>query len=78
MPDLFLLFARYYWLIALIQCGFGVLGYRRRFRPFIAENPERKLGYQRFLIGYVLVNFLVWSLMGFGIVVGGLSGFFLF
>ncbi len=78
MPEIFLLFARYYWLIALIQCGFGVFAYRRRFRPFIAENPERTLGYQRFLIGYVLVNVLIWSLMGLGIFVGGLSWFFAF
>lgn len=61
MPDVFLLFARYFWLLALIMCAINALGYRQSFRIYSTQYPDRALGYQRFLVGFVLINRLDWK-----------------
>src|SRR5829696_5800210 len=78
MPDLFTLIARYFWLVALLICGVNLLAYRHSLRTTIAQHPERAVGYQRFLIGFAVINLLVWSIMGIGIIVGGLPSVFAF
>ncbi len=76
MPDIFTLFARYFWLAALIMCAINVSVYRRRFRVHITQHPERERGYQQFLTGFVAINVLVWLMMGLGILIGGLPDVF--
>jgi hypothetical protein len=76
MPDIFILFARYFWLVALIMCAFNVSAYRRRLQVYITQYPERERGYHQFLIGFVVINVLVWSIMGVGILIGGLPSVF--
>src|SRR4030095_5781504 len=69
MPNLY---ARYFWLIFLILSPFAAAAEWRRLQVYITQCPERAQGYKRFLIGFVVINGLLWSIMGFGILVGGL------
>lgn len=76
MLDIFSLFARYFWLVALVICAVNTAAYRHRIRVYSLEHPERARGYQQFLVGFVIINVLVWSIMGIGIVFGGLPNVF--
>ena len=76
MLDIFSLFARYFWLVALVICAINTAAYRHRIRGYSFDHPERARGYQQFLVGFVIINVLVWSTMGIGIVFGGLPNVF--
>jgi hypothetical protein len=76
MPDIFTIFAHYFWLIALVLCFINAVAYQRRFQSIIAEHPERARGYQQLLIGFVAVQSVVWLVMGIGIVLGGVPNIF--
>lgn len=83
MLDIFDLFARYFWLLALVITAINVSvywrnAYRQSAREHMAQHPEQARGYHQFLIGFFIANVLVWSVMGFGIVVGDVPNLFAF
>lgn len=72
------LITHHFWLLALVITGVNAALYRQRFQALAAEHPERAEGYQRFLLGFVVISAVVWLVMGFGVVVGGVPGAFAF
>lgn len=76
MPDIFPLVSRFFWLIALVVTAINALLFHQRLRPLIAQDPRRERGYHQFLLGLLLVSGLLWSLMGIGILVGGVPDVF--
>jgi hypothetical protein len=76
MPDFFFLIARNFWLIGMLFALINTAIYRSRFRNQIALHPERSEGYQHFIFGYLIVNFLLLGIMGLGITIGGVATVF--
>jgi hypothetical protein len=76
MPDIFDLITRYFWLLALIITAINSVAYQRRLRILSEQYPERTRGYRQFLIGFIVVNTLVWLVMGVGILFGGVPSVF--
>lgn len=74
--NIFLLITNHFWLLALVVTAINAAFYRQRIATLAADHPERVEGYRRFLVGYVAVNAVVWLVMGFGVVVGGVPGAF--
>jgi hypothetical protein len=76
MPDIFDLITRYFWLVALIITAINGAVYRQRLQSLIDAHPEGARGYQQFTLGFIIVNALVWAVMGIGILFGGVPSVF--
>jgi hypothetical protein len=74
--NIFLLFTRHFWLLALVVTGVNAAVYAQRIHRLSLEHPERAAGYRSLLVGFLAVSDIVWLVMGVGILFGGLPSVF--
>jgi hypothetical protein len=66
----------YFWLLALLLNMINVGLFRVRANKIIRQNPEMAAGYQRVLLGYLIIGSLPWLMMGLGLLSGQVTNIF--
>ncbi|KPV52868.1 hypothetical protein SE17_12925 [Kouleothrix aurantiaca] len=77
MPDIFDLFSRYFWLLALVLTVFNTFSYRQSIKRLSKQQTiESMPRYAPWPYGFILLNVVIWLTMGIGMVVGQIPSIF--
>ena len=77
MPDIFDLFSRYFWVVALAFTAFNTFSYRQGIQRLSQQQTEESVPrYAPWPYGFILLNAVIWLTMGIGMVLGQIPSVF--
>jgi hypothetical protein len=74
--DFFFFASKYFWVAGIFMTLLNAIVFKARSKSYVKQWPERRVGYEKLIRGYLLFGIPPWLLMGAGIMFGGVPSVF--